>query len=294
MKKPLLCTFALSVSMALSPLSLAKDDINDTRNIFAIADKEPPIVFKNSNPEVSITLKKTVEADSFFRDVSDLAEELYTSAKDSNEITVRTDQDYDGTHELIINNRVNKSTLKYSLGSGISETYGNFEIKMVTFVNSKDGNRKLTRVVLHAKTHGEKAITINFTPKKEAFFYEDNAKVTISESNNGEFVMRKKHLKGHFHPASHKISEEVRNEALKIKEKKLSEKLHKNDKEMEGYFEKKLIPKLSRSSVVENNYTASVLYLFDRNLMNKVSYNTIRQKVVGGMQYMRDLMYEGQ
>jgi len=47
----------------------------------------------------------------------------------------------------------------------------------------------------------------------------------------------------------------------------------------------------SATSIVENTYTVSTLFLFDRKLMNNVSYDTIRRAVIKGFEKARELMY---
>lgn len=159
-----------------------------------------------------------MQADAFFQELGSLAEELYQLATDRDEITIRVDYDYDGTHELVINNRVNKLRLKYGIGTDASNIYGDFELKLATFVTSHDGVRKLRRASLHAKSHGNKTITIKLNPLVEIWYKNDGVETTFSEQENGFFTVKNTKLKQHRHTPSHIINKQVKEGIEQIKQ----------------------------------------------------------------------------
>jgi len=258
-------------------------------------------VKQNEYPDAITEIKRSDEhatssnrtykiSNSFLTEIKELAEYLYSIKGRTYEVDVAVNEDFNGVYEKIINNFANKRQLKYSISTGDSQRYHKLELKLASFVTPykyQGGDRYLSSVLLQAKSHGDKDILIKFRPELNIIIEQNYTQHEFKELEPGVLKYTKSKSKPHWHPPSHEIKQAI-DKAKKNTEKSASETGSTENSEKQN------LPVYSPQAVVENSYTASVLFLFDRNLMNSGLYNQIRLKLIEALSYTRNLMYVGQ
>ena len=215
----------------------------------------------------------------FFKDIREFAQTVYDYNEVDQSLFFYKAEEFDGEY-ITLKNHDPAFILDYQIHMEGVE-FNTFGVHSVTFVKPYGKKKtKLHAVTLTIKSQHLRYVDVTFRPRKKVTFTAPGNDIYLEEAEEGNdiFTLKKVSQAG---VANDMV---VSGTSMLLQYDTLYEELHQS-------LNTSTQATPSSTSIVESPLTASTLFLFDRNLMNKVSYHTIKFQVVDAMRQVRLLMY---
>lgn len=231
----------------------------------------------------------------FFETVKSRVEELYQHKSTNNNLWERRDLDFLGEMVMVTTYK-RPLEFEYTLVAPSGEEFKGFAIRSFVYVENENKKPKLFSVSLQPLGVGfggeYRHVELTYWDKHKINFDDVGSQVSIVEESINTFALTTQTNPSNL--GNDMINVEDFKKLIKeYKEKKsrTNEVIEQdNNAEPSGLSP---VPELSSSSsIVENTYTVSTLFLLDRNLFASKGYNNIRLELRSGLEFARTLMYQ--
>lgn len=236
----------------------------------------------------------------FFEEIKRKARELYNEKDTNARLEYVRNVDYPG--EIVsVFVRSPEPDLDYSIVTPRGESNNRFSLASLAFTEDGKNPPQIFSVSLRSSRLGSN-FRVTFNDNLVVEYGVPGGDIIIKQEQGNHFTMKKRyHLKNpgnDVYELTPERKQKLLERHLELEQRrKKAEPQQQQQQPSSSPYQTAVKPissvqiTPSATSIVENTYTVSVLFLFDRELMNNVSYDTIRRDVIKGFEKARELMY---